>query len=255
MGKCTSQLGSGCAVARRELEAASQCDPVRSSLPWGKGQANFMPRVQRNPFLGGWRAGRMRENLQWQLNRAMLPSAKLSLSQFFHSTWHPTRSFCFFLLFNFVPSNASLFSCHDEHDTNDATVSVFRAYVPRTGMLGHAQRSRTIGHLPDTLIRETATRKMWLCYRELQKRKSPEMKMTLATGPQGLALEIRKWMRSHSGFRAFVDPVNPVNPRVVGQPDAGSTDRSTKKGKATVLRAIPMTNSGAPFHSGVFVVS
>ncbi|KHE86634.1 hypothetical protein GE21DRAFT_1323820 [Neurospora crassa] len=57
-----------------------------------------------------------------------------------------------------------------------------------------------------TLIRDTATWKMWLCCGEHPKRKNPEMKDI-----GSLALEIRKWMRSLCGFRASVDPDHPTD--------------------------------------------
>ncbi|KAK3489962.1 hypothetical protein B0T13DRAFT_479695 [Neurospora crassa] len=92
-------------------------------------------------------------------------------------------------------------------------------------MLGHAQKRRTIGHVHttqhSTLIRDTATWKMWLCCGEHQKRTNPEMKDI-----GSLALEIRKWMRSLCGFRASVDPYNPFNRRSSSNQDAGSTDGS-----------------------------
>ena len=165
----------------------------------------------------------------------MLPSANISLSQFL--TPLGTRPVVIFFLY-FITVIAQ-FTCY----TNEATVHT------RTGMLGHAPkashyRSRTHNTTHhsttqhSTLIRDTATWKMWLCCGEHPKRKNPEMKDI-----GSLALEIRKWMRSLCGFRASVDPDHPVNRRSSSNQDAGSTDRSAWKGES-VLRAIPMTNSG-----------
>ncbi|KAL0465189.1 hypothetical protein QR685DRAFT_582398 [Neurospora intermedia] len=68
----------------------------------------------------------------------------------------------------------------------------------------------------NTLIRDTATWKMWLCRGEHPKRKNPEMKDI-----GSLALEIRKWMRSLCGFRASVDPDNPTRGAQTDLPERG----------------------------------
>ncbi|EGZ68843.1 hypothetical protein NEUTE2DRAFT_131257 [Neurospora tetrasperma FGSC 2509] len=150
----------------RYLCPGSQCDPSRGIHSWER----------------GWRAGRMRDNLQiFSLHLA--PGLWFfSLFHHGHCTVHllPIRTRLLGLECLDMPKRVALSVTYTQHNTSQHS----------------------------TLIRDTATWKMWLCYGEHQKRKNPEMKDI-----GSLALEIRKWMRSLCGFRASVDPDNPVNRR------------------------------------------